>query len=49
VITLDAPTLSPLLAKSGEIDEDMAESYVGDASLTSEPPNCVPKRAVRRV
>jgi len=49
VITLDAPTLSPLLAKSGEIDEDMAESYVGDASLTSEPPNCVPKRAARRV
>lgn len=49
VISLAAPTLNPLLAKSGEIDEDMAESYVGDASLPSEPPNCVPKRAARRV
>jgi D-alanyl-D-alanine carboxypeptidase len=49
VISLAAPTLNPLLAKSGEIDEDMAESYVGDASLPEQQPDCVPRRASGRV
>jgi len=49
VIALAAPTFNALLAKSGEIDEDMAESYVGDASGPEEQPNCVPRRSSRRV
>jgi D-alanyl-D-alanine carboxypeptidase len=49
VISLAAPTFSALLAKSGEIDEDMAESYVGDAKSQEEQPNCVPRRSSRRV
>ena len=49
LIALSAPTLSPLLAKSGEIDEDMAESYVGDASVPEKEPDCVPRRTSRRV
>jgi D-alanyl-D-alanine carboxypeptidase len=49
VIALAAPTFNALLAKSGEIDEDMAESYVGDASVPDEQPSCVPRRASRRV
>jgi D-alanyl-D-alanine carboxypeptidase len=48
VISLAAPTLNPLLAKSGEIDEDMAENG-DDASRVSENPNCVPRAANRRV
>jgi len=49
VISLAAPTFNALLAKSGEIDEDMAESYVGDAKSQEEQPNCEPRRANRRV
>jgi D-alanyl-D-alanine carboxypeptidase len=50
VVSLAAPTLNPLLAKSGEIDEDMAESYVGDASVPqNQKPDCVPRRSNRRV
>ncbi len=49
LIALSAPTLSPLLAKSGEIDEDMAESYVGDASVPEKEPDCVSRRTSRRV
>jgi D-alanyl-D-alanine carboxypeptidase len=41
VISVAAPTLSQLLAKSGEIDEDLAESYIGDAALAdAQKPNC---------
>jgi D-alanyl-D-alanine carboxypeptidase len=49
VISLSAPTLGPLLAKSGEIDEDTAESSGNDADSVDENPNCVPRAANRRV
>lgn len=41
VISVAGPTLGPLLAKSGEIDEDTAESYSGGAGGIGENPNCV--------
>jgi len=41
VISVSTPTLNPLLANSGEIDEDMAESYIGDAAVgAAQNPNC---------
>ena len=49
LIALSAPTLSPFLSKSGEIDEDMAESYVGNASLPEQKSDCVTHRSNRRV
>jgi D-alanyl-D-alanine carboxypeptidase len=50
VISLPAPTFGPLLAKSGEIDEDTAESDVGDDSNSAaNRPDCVPRRPNRRV
>ena len=47
VISLAAPTLSPFLAKSGEIDEDTAESYASDNAR--ENPDCVQRTPNRRV
>ena len=45
VISLSAPTLSPFLANSGEIDEDVAENFVGDTGH----PNCLPRVTTGRV
>ena len=50
VISLSGPTLGRLLAKSGEIDEDMAESYIGDAAMAgSKNSNCLPRLSNGRV
>lgn len=47
VISLSAPTLSPFLTKSGEVDEDVAENYVGDDAAGN--PNCLPRAVNGRV
>jgi D-alanyl-D-alanine carboxypeptidase len=50
VISVSAPTLSQLLANSGEIDEDMAESYIGDAAVAgTKNSNCLPRQTNGRV
>ncbi len=50
VISVSGPTLNPILANSGEIDEDAAENHTGDGiSEGSENPNCVPRPSNRRV
>lgn len=50
VISVSGPTLNQLLAKSGEIDEDMAESYIGDAAVgVAQNPNCQHRSSDGRV
>jgi len=50
VIFASAPTFNQLLAKSGEIDEDMAESYIGDAAIGgAQNPNCQHRSSDGRV
>ena len=50
VISVSAPALNQLLAKSGELDEDMAESYIGEAALAdAQTPNCRRHSTTRRV